>query len=144
MDKKFSDKIKEGVSVREIEDFARKYTTEVFCILAIIIATISSCWDFFLNGPKLALFFLALGSILGVLFPVPIENALKKIYNFAFKQEKSTQIILGSVKLVVSLFMPFIIFALLGLLAGTAYHYFVRHAQLSSGNRFSGRDGEYD
>lgn len=143
MDKKFSDKIKEGVSVREIEDFARKHTTEVFCILAIIIATISSCWDFFLNGPKLAIFFVAVGSILGVLFPVPIENGLKKVYNFAFKQEKSTQIILGSVKLVIALFMPFIIFALLGLLAGTAYHYFVRHAQLTGGSR-SGRDGEYD
>ena len=146
MDKKFSDKLKEGVSVREIEDFARKYTTEVFSIIALIIATISSCWHFFLNGQKLAVFFMALGSILAILFPVPIERGLKGIYNFTFKQEKSTQIILGSVKLVAALFVPFVLFAFFGLLAGTSYHYYVRNAQLSGGNRPSDKrePGEYD
>lgn len=144
MDKKFSDKLKEGVSVREIEDFARKYTTEVFCILAIIIATISSCWDFFLNGPKFALFFAAVGAILSILFPMPIEHAIKRMMHFTFKQEKSTQIILGVVELVIALFVPFLIFAFVGLLAGTAYQYFVRHAQLTTGQRPHERESEED
>lgn len=89
---------------------------------------------------------MALGSILAILFPVPIERGLKGIYNFTFNQEKSTQIILGSVKLVAALFVPFVLFAFFGLLAGTSYHYYVRHAQLSGGNRPSEKrePGEYD
>ena len=133
MDKKFSEKLKDGVSVRELEDFARKYTTEVFSILAIIIATASSCWDFFLSGPKLTIFFTALGCVLSILFPLPVERGLKSLYQFVFKQEKSTQIILGSMKVVVALFIPFILFGFLGLLAGTSYHYYIRHSQLMGG-----------
>ena len=58
---KFSEKLKEGVTVKEIEEFARNHTMEVFSVLAIIIATITSCWDYF-TGPGLSLFFAALGA----------------------------------------------------------------------------------
>jgi hypothetical protein len=140
MDKKFSEKLKEGVSVREIEDFARKYTTEVFSILAIIVATASSCWDFFLSGPKMATFFAALGCILVILFPMPIEKGIKNVYRFMLKQEKSTQIILGVVKVIIALFIPFLLFTFLGLLAGTAYHYYIRHSELMSGGGGGGEN----
>ena len=60
---KFAEKLKEGVSAKEIEDFVHNHTTEVFSILAIIIATVSSCWDFFLGGPKLTLFFTGVGCV---------------------------------------------------------------------------------
>ena len=132
---KFTEKLKEGVSAKEIEDFVRNHTTEVFSILAIVIAAASSCWSFFLGGPKLAAFFAAVGCIVAVLFPVAIEKLLKQLYDFALKQEKSTQLILGAVKLVIALFIPFGIFAVLGLLAGTSYHYYVRHAQIVVENR---------
>ena len=145
---KFTEKLKEGVSVKEIEDFTRQHTIEVFSILAIIIATITSCWDFF-TGPKISVFFFALGAIVSILFPVVIERALKQLYNFMLKQEKSTQLILGAVKIVIAIFIPFILFAVLGLLAGSSYHYYIRHAQIVKENKPSkpGRGiegGEHD
>ncbi|OGN56663.1 MAG: hypothetical protein A3D96_05965 [Chlamydiae bacterium RIFCSPHIGHO2_12_FULL_44_59] len=134
MAKKLMDKIKEGVSVQEVEDFARKYTTEVFSVLAIVIGAISSMYDFF-TGSKLTIAFLVIGIILGVFFPAPVERGLKQFYSFSFKQEKTTQMILGVVKIVVGLFIPFLLFGFIGLLAGTSYHYYTRQAQVMSENR---------
>lgn len=146
---KFSEKLKEGVSVKEIEDFARQHSIEVFSVLAIIIATITSCWDFFLSGPKSTLFFTALGALIAILFPIPVERALKQLYSFCFKQEKSTQMILGAVKIVIAIFIPFAIFAIVGLLAGSSYHYYIRHAQIMQENKpskssHSSEGGEHD
>jgi hypothetical protein len=134
MKNKFTERLKEGVSVKEIEEFARKHTVEVFSILALVIATISSYWAFF-TGPKFALFFAAMGCIASILFPTPIERGLKQLYDFTLKQEKTTQIILGAVKLVVAIFIPFLLFGLIGLLAGGSYHYYVRHAQIVTENK---------
>ncbi len=133
MVKKLMDKIKEGVSVQEVEDFARKYTTEVFSVLAIAIGSISSMYDFF-TGPKMTIFFIAVGVILGIFFPAPIEKGLKQFYSFSFKQEKTTQLILGLVKVIIGLFIPFVLFGFMGLLAGTSYHYYTRRAQIMSDN----------
>lgn len=134
MAKKLMDKIKEGVSVQEVEDFARKYTTEVFTVLALIIGAISSMYDYF-TGPKLTIVFLVIGTFLGIFFPAPVERGLKQFYSFSFKQEKMTQIILGVVNIIVALFIPFLLFAALGLLAGTSYHYYTRHAQIMGEHR---------
>lgn len=134
MAKRLMDKIKEGVSVQEVEDFARKYTMEVFSVLAIVIGSISSMYDFF-TGPKMTIIFIAIGVILGVFFPVPVEKGLKQFYSFSYKQEKTTQMILGLVKVVVGLFIPFVLFGFMGLLAGTSYHYYTRHAQIMGENR---------
>lgn len=129
MDKnKFSEKLKEGVSVQEIEDFARKHTTEVFTIIALVIGAISSIFNFF-TGPGLTIFFMTLGVLLGVFFPAPVDRGLRQGYEFAFKQEKSTQLILGAVKIVIALFIPFLLFGIMGLLAGTSYHYYSRRGQ---------------
>lgn len=134
MPKKLMDKIKEGVSVQEVEDFARKYTMEVFSVLAIVFGSISSMYDFF-TGPKLTICFAAIGIIVGIFFPVPAEKALKQFYSFAYKQEKTTQLILGCVKIIVGLFIPFVLFGAVGLLAGTSYHYYTRHAQIMSDSK---------
>jgi len=135
MDKdQFTKKLKEGVSVQEIENFARKHTTEVFTVLALVIGSISSAWGFFI-GPKMTIFFLAIGAILGIFFPAPVERGLKQFYAFNFKQEKMTQMVLGIVKIVVALFIPFILFGFFGLLAGTSYHYYTRHAQVAENNK---------
>jgi hypothetical protein len=134
MAKKLMDKIKEGVSVQEVEDFARKYATETFSALAIVIGSISSMYGFF-TGPKMTIVFIAVGVVLGVFFPAPVDRGLKQFYSFSYKQEKTTQMILGLVKVVVGLFIPFVLFGFVGLLAGTSYHYYTRHAQLMSENR---------
>jgi hypothetical protein len=134
MDKnKFAQKLKEGVSVQEIENFARKHTTEVFSILAIIIGAVSSMFDFF-TGPSWTILFFAVGAIIALLFPAQIEKKLKQLYIFAYKQEKTTEMILGGVKIVVAIFIPFVYFGLLGLLAGTSYHYYIRQAQIAKDN----------
>ncbi len=134
MAKKLVDKLKEGVSVQEMEDFARKYTTEVFSILAMVVGSISSMYDFFI-GPKMTIAFLAIGVIVAIVFPAPVERGLKQFYSFSYKQDKMTQMILGVAKIVVGLFIPFILFGFMGLLAGTSYHYYTRHAQVMSENR---------
>lgn len=131
---KLVDKLKEGVSVHELEGYASRHTTEVFSVLAMIIGAVSSSYDFF-TGPKLTILFFTLGALIAVFFPAPVEKGLKQLYSFTFKQEKMTEIILGTFKIIVAIFVPFIYFGLLGLLAGTSYHYYVRHAQIMSENR---------
>ena len=121
MAKKVSDKIKEGVSVEEIEKFARKYTNEVFLILALIIATISSIFSFF-TGPSWSLFFAGLLAIIGIALPNQVGKILKKLLKFQAKAEKSVIIIIGIVRIVLGVFIPFILFAEIGLLAGYAFH----------------------
>jgi hypothetical protein len=125
---KLSGKLKEGVSVQELEDFARKYSTEVFTVVALIIGCISSIFNFF-TGPTWTILFLTLGTVLGIFFPAPVDKGLKQLYDFTFKQEKMTQLILGSVKIIIAIFIPFALFAIMGLLAGTSYHYYTRRGQ---------------
>lgn len=132
--KKFSDHLKDGISVRDIEEFARKHTTEVFGILAIVIGSISSAFDFF-TGPGLSLFLLMVGSILSLVFPAQVERNLKQLFNFLSKQDKTTEMIIGCVEIVIAIFVPFLIFGLLGLLAGTSFHFYIRHAQIVSENK---------
>ncbi len=143
MAKKVMEKFKEGISIQEMENFARKYTTEVFTVLALVIGAISSMYDFF-TGPKLTISFLALGVIIGIFLSIPTEKGLRQFYHFAYKQEKMTQMVLGFVHIVVALFIPFILFGGVGLLAGTSYHYYIRQAQIASANRPSQNEPDSD
>lgn len=130
---KWTDKMKEGVSAQQLEDFAKKHTPEVFSALAIFVGAVSSIFDFF-TGPGLSIFFASLGAIIGIAFPVIIETKLKQIYSFALKQEKTTEMILGGVKIVIAIFLPFVFFGFFGLLGGTSYHYYIRHARIVEEN----------
>lgn len=146
---KLIDKLKEGVSVHEVEEFARKYTLEVFLVLAVVVGAISSAFDFF-TGPGLTLLFTAAGLVSAVFFPHSAEDWLKQLYSFSLKQEKSTQMILGSVKVIIGIFVPFILFGIVGLLAGSAYHHFTRQFQMSGekkstkSRRSQAEDSEHD
>lgn len=122
------DKLKEGVSVQEVESFARKHTNEVFSLVALIVGAVSSMFDFF-TGPSMTILFLAVGAAVGMLLPAPIEKGLKQFFHFMGKQEKSTRMVIGGVKIVVGIFIPFVLFGVYGLLAGTSYNYFSRHAE---------------
>jgi hypothetical protein len=114
-------KLKEGLSIQELESLTRKYLHEMLFILAIFIASISSIFDFFI-GPMWTLTFLGLSSMISVAFPEASSKILKAIYHFYHKQERTIQIIIGSVRIIFALFLPFVLFIELGILAGTGFH----------------------
>ncbi len=118
---KLTEIIKEGVTVEEIEKFARKYTNEAFLMLSIIIATISSTFGFF-NRAFWSVLFAGLLAIIGLAFPKQIDAFLKKILKMQAQAEKTTTIIIGIVRIIFAIFIPFVLFAELGLLAGNAFH----------------------
>ena len=144
---KIIDKLKEGISVQEVENFARKHTSEVFSLVALIVAAISSMFDFF-TGPSMTILFMAIGAIVGILMPESINQALKRYYQFTENQEKTTRMMIGGVKIVVGIFIPFVLFGLYGLLAGTSYSYFSRHSNHTSGSGSAhsrkGHGGDHD
>jgi uncharacterized membrane protein len=107
-------KLKEGMSIQEIESFAKKHRFEVFFSLAFILAAI---FNFvFFSGWSLLL--AAIGGIVGVAMPAFVEKVLTMILEFVLKQEKTTQIVLAAVSLVLCIFLPPLVFALLGISGG--------------------------
>ena len=123
--KSMTEKFKEGVSVQELEHFARKYLVEVFVIISVIVATISSSMHFF-NGAGWSLMLGGIGAILSIALPAQIHKIEKIYFSFVSKQEQTAQIAIGAVQLIIALFLPFIIFAQLGMLAGISFHHFSR------------------
>ena len=123
--KSMTEKFKEGVSVQELEHFARKYLVEVFVIISVIIATISSSMHFF-NGAGWSLMLGGIGAILSIALPAQIHKIEKIYFSFVTKQEQTAQIAIGAVQLIIALFLPFIVFAQLGMLAGISFHHFSR------------------
>lgn len=115
-----TNKMKEGMSVKEMEMFAKKHRFEVFFCLSFILACFFS---FVMFGTGWAIILTAVGGILGVLLPGKIEFMGKKLYQFIFKQEDTLQLILGIVGLGISVFVPPIIFLMLGAHGGKSmYH----------------------
>jgi hypothetical protein len=112
--------IKDGVSVHEIEGFVKKHLAESFIVLAVIIGTISSVFDFF-TRPSWSLIFAGIGAIVSIIFPEKISELMEKCSCFLKKQEKASQIVIGIVRIVLAIFIPFVIFAEIGLLAGCKF-----------------------
>ncbi len=108
-------KNKEGVSVKEIENFARKHRFEVFACLAFVLACIfgtaiyHSLW---MVGGATA------GAIVGVLLSTQIAALVKRAMTFVFKQETTTQLVLGIVLLIVAIFLSPLIFFAIGVHGG--------------------------
>ena len=106
---------KEGVSVQDLENFSKKYRFEIFFLLYFILATFfsfiifSAGWSIYLGG---------LGAVLGVWLPEKVEKLSRGLFHFVFKQEKMTQIVLAVVGIIVSIFLPPLIFLCVGLLGG--------------------------
>lgn len=112
MDKKF----KEGMSVQELENFGKKYHFEIFFILYFVLATLftfaffGTTWSIFLGG---------IGGILGIWLPNKVEKAAKAVFQFVYKQEKPTRLILAVVVAVIAIFLPPLIFFFMGLIGGS-------------------------
>ena len=107
---------KKGVSVKEIEEFTKKHRYEVFFCALFVLTCIFSLVGHF--GGGWSIFFGMGGAVLGVIFPSKTESFLKMIFKFIFKQDKTIQIVLGAVSLVLAIFVPFIIFLVVGLISG--------------------------
>lgn len=105
----------EGISIKEIEEYAKKNKFPVALALGVLLACLFSI---FLAMTKLSVIVLALGALTGIFLPGKIAFAAKKLYSFIGKQEKTTQLVVGCVFLVISIFFPPAIFAVLGLHAG--------------------------
>lgn len=110
-------KKKAGVSVKEIEAYAKKHRFEVVFILALVLACFFS-FVFFWAGWGILLG--AIGGITGVLFPQKTVEFGKKVFAFVNKQEQMVQIVLGCALLIFAVFLPFLIFSLLGLFGGSS------------------------
>jgi len=110
---------KDGFSIKEIEGFTRKHRVEVFFILSFFLALLFG-YVFF---RKWTLPLTGIGGILGILIPAQIESFTKKIYRLIFSQELPTQLIIAGGLLAVSIFLPFLIFLLLGLHGGKSMYY---------------------
>ncbi len=112
-------KPKEGVSVREIEEFTKKHRFEVFFCLAFILACF---FTFVMWGPAWSIVAATIGAIVGILLHDKVANFCKATMQFVFKQEKTTQLILGIVFLILAIFIPPLYFLLLGLHGGKDIH----------------------
>ena len=111
---------KKGVSVKEIEEFTKKHRYEVFFCILFLLACIFGIVGYFRAAWNI--FFVMAGGILGVIFPNKVESFLEMIFKFIFKQDKTIQIVLGVVALIIAIFMPFIIFLVVGLIGGRVMH----------------------
>lgn len=109
-----SNKMKEGVSVKEIENFAKKHRFEVFFCVAFILA----CFFSFVFFTAWAIVFTMIGGIIGVMTTARVDLFVRNMIRFALKQDQTTQLILGVVVWILSVFLPPLTFLLLGLCGG--------------------------
>jgi hypothetical protein len=107
-------KPKDGVSVKEIESFAKKHRFEVFFCIAFVLA----CFFTFVFFTSWSIFFAALGGVIGVTMPAFVSKIIKTAVSFVLKQEKTTQIVLAVVSWILCIFLPPLMFLLLGLSGG--------------------------
>ncbi|MDN3504461.1 MAG: hypothetical protein P0S95_02660 [Rhabdochlamydiaceae bacterium] len=110
---------KQGFTVQEIENMAKKYRFEAFFCVSFVLAAIFS-WLFTMWG--WSIFLCALGGIVGMLIPLQIDKGMGWVLSFTCKQEKITQIIIGVVLLVISIVLCPVIFIILGLMGGKSLH----------------------
>ncbi len=106
---------KDGVSVQEIENFGKKYRFELAFLVFFVLATF---FTFAFWGAAWSVYLCGLGGVIGIWLPEKIASLSKATFNFVFKQEKVTQIILAVVGVILSVFLAPLIFLALGLMGG--------------------------
>jgi len=108
-------KIKEGMSIQELENFGKRYRFEIFFILYFLLATLLT---FLFFGATWSIFLAGIGGILGVWLPSKVEKAAKASFQFIYKQEKITRLILAVAGAIVAFFLPPVVFFVMGLMGG--------------------------
>jgi hypothetical protein len=112
-------KLKEGVSIKEVESFAKKHRFEVFFCLIFVLACFFS---FVIWGPWWTIIGATTGGVIGVLSPMKAGMVCHKAFYFIFKQEQTTQLVLAIVGLILAIFIPPLTFFCLGLHGGKDLH----------------------
>ena len=112
-------KLKEGVSIKEIEEFAKKNRFDVFLCVLFFIACV---FAFALWGTGWCVVAAFIGTIVGILSSNQIEGLSKKGVLFLLKQESTTQIVLAVVLLVFAVILPLLYFFILGAHGGKSLH----------------------
>lgn len=125
------DKTKEGVSVKEIESYVKKHRFEVFLCAGFFLASFFSFLSYF--SPGWSIIAAGVGAIVGALFSGKVAHLSKMAMGFLFKQEGTTQLILGIVFLIIAVFIPWIIFLKIGLHGGKDIYHFA--VEISSQNK---------
>ena len=109
------EKKKEGVTVKEIEGYAKRHRFEIFfCILFIL----ASLFTLIFWGPTLSIFLTGIGAIISIFIPGKVDQIARKMANMVLTKEGTTQIIIGIVALIIAIFLAPIVFLWLGLHAG--------------------------
>lgn len=105
-----------GFTVSELEGKVKKYGLEIcLCAIFILTAIFTLVW-----GGMILLWSILLSmifGIVGVLAPKPMDKILHSALQFAYK-EKVTGIVVAVAGLLVSILLPPIVFAIVGLVAG--------------------------
>ena len=109
-----TDNQKDGVSVKEIENFAKNNRFKLFLCLSFLLA----CFFSFVFFTAWSIILAAGGGIVGVLLPSKVALFTKKARDFCEKQEATTQLVLGCVGLILSIFLPLLTFLILGAAGG--------------------------
>jgi len=114
-----NNKLKEGMSIREIEEFAKKNRFDVFLCVLFFIACV---FAFVMWGMAYAIIAGFLGAVLGIFCSKQVEAFSKIGVLFLLKQESTTQIVLAVVLLLLAVVFPFLYFFILGAQGGKSLH----------------------
>ena len=113
---------KEGVTVQQIENFGKKHRTEIFfCIVFIL----SSFFSFLFYGPGWSIYAAGLGGVVATWIPKHIGRMIHAAFHFCITKQRTTRIIIGVIGIILSIFVPPLIFLCIGLMAGRGFN---RHA----------------
>ncbi len=113
-------KNKEGISVKELEGFVKKYRCEVFLVAMFVLACIFGLG--LIWSPYWSVLFAALGGVIGAILPQMVVRVSTSMLGFVLKQDQNTQLILAGVILVLSILVCPLVFLLMGLHAGKTLH----------------------
>ena len=123
------EKKKEGVSVKELEGYAKKHRFEIFFCLLFILA---SLFTLVFWGPVFSIFFAGIGGIITVFMPDKIDQLQHKMAGKLFAKEGATQLIIGIVVLIVAIFLAPLIFFVIGAHARKSMIHLARDASGAS------------
>lgn len=110
---------KEGLSIKELEGFTKKHRLEVFFCLLFFLAGLFSL---ILWSPSWSIILGAIGAIIGALLPAKMQQFGRSLWQFVFRQDRTTQIIMAAIALVIAIFISPLIFLFIGLHGGKSMH----------------------
>jgi hypothetical protein len=121
-------------SVPEAKKYARSHLSELFAIAAILVASLSAKQGYFWGTAGWSFFIFSIAMAVSILLPHYADMFLSKLYGWMTHRDRTKEIIIGAIKIAIALIAPWIIFAMIGILAGEAYHYYTRPHRDSGSN----------